>query len=616
MLIIPNINWSGLFPVSVFAFFYAKHLVHILEHTMSKNNIVADNNTTDEQVINNKLIIYQMMVRLFGNKNTTNKKYGSIEENGVGKFNDITNNSLESLKALGINYVWFTGVIEHATMSDYSKFGIQNDDADVVKGRAGSPYSIKDYYDVAPDLAENVPDRMQEFEALVNRTHANNLNVLIDFIPNHVARQYRSDVKPFDVKDFGENDMTNIAFNPNNNFYYLPEKSFQVPHDITKIEELPDGMQDGYFDETPAKVTGNDVFSEAPSINDWYEAVKLNYGVDIQNNHNKYFDPLPDTWKKMTEILLFWAAKNVDGFRCDMAEMVPVEFWNYAITEVKKQYPNIIFIAEIYKPEEYKNYIQNGRFDFLYDKVGVYDAVRRLTCGQGRVQDLTHCWKYESQGISNNMLRFMENHDEQRIASDFFAGNPLHAIPGMVASATMNSGPLLIYFGQEVGEAGRGIAGFSSEDGRTTMFDYWGVPAHQAWMNGGKFDGGLLNDLQKKVHAFYAKLLNLCNTNVAIQNGAFYELQEAQNGNENYNDSLLYSYMRYHTDEKLLIVCNFNKHAGFNGIIKLPEVIKSALQITAENQAVDLLSDKHFTITDEDVAIELPEMSAAIISIC
>ncbi len=582
---------------------------------MNKNRIVIDNNSTDELIINNKLIIYQMMVRLFGNKNKTNKKYGSIEENGVGKFNDITDRSLEALKMFGVNYVWFTGILEHATMSDYSKFGIENDDADVVKGRAGSPYSIKDYYDVAPDLAENVPDRMQEFEALVKRTHVTNLKVLIDFIPNHVARQYMSDVKPADVNDFGENDKTENAFDPNNNFYYLPGKSFIVPNDVVKICELPDGMQDGRFDETPAKVTGNDVFNEAPSINDWYEAVKLNYGVDIQNSNTKYFDPIPDTWKKMTEILLFWAAKNVDGFRCDMAEMVPVEFWNYAITAVKSSYPHVIFIAEIYNPKAYENYIKVGKFDYLYDKVGVYDAIRRLTCGYGSVHDLTHCWKTESRVISNNMVRFMENHDEQRIASEFFAGNPLCAIPGMVASATMNSGPLLIYFGQEVGENGNGDAGFSSEDGRTTMFDYWGVAAHQAWMNGGEFDGGLLNDEQKKVRAFYEQLLNVCKSNSAIQNGSFYELQEAQNGNENYNDSLLFSYLRYNADEKLVIVCNFNNHAGFNGIIKLPEIIKSALQISEITTAVDLLSGNQFKITAEGLAIEIPEMNAVIVRI-
>ena len=582
---------------------------------MSKNLTIVDSNTTDEAIRNNKLVIYQIMMRLYGNKNTTNKFYGSIEENGCGKFNDIDTRNLEELKKMGVNYVWYTGVLEHATMTDYSEFGIYKDDADVVKGRAGSPYAIKDYYDVNPDLAQNVTERIKEFEALIKRTHESKLKLLIDFIPNHVARKYVSDAKPSGVKDLGADDNISDAFNPNNNFYYLPGKSFVVPGDVKKINELPAGMQNGKFDESPAKVTGNDVFNEAPSVNDWYETIKLNYGIDIQNNRSIHFEPIPATWKKMTDILLYWAAKNVDGFRCDMAEMVPVEFWNYAINTVKEKYPDVIFVAEIYNPKEYKNYIEKGRFDYLYDKVGTYDAIRRLTTGSGHVNDLTHGWKTETRGISNNLVRFMENHDEQRIASDFFAGNPMRAIPGMVASATMGSGPVLIYFGQEVGEKGLGAEGFGGEDGRTTIFDYWGVPAHQAWMNDGKLDGGKLNDAQKVLRSFYVKLLNLCNSNEAINAGNFYELQQAQYANAAYNDSLMFSYLRYSADEKILVVCNFNTSSGFTGVIQIPEVIRKSLHINDENEAMDLLTDTKFKITENGIAIEVPEMSAVIIRI-
>src|SRR5688572_11473880 len=153
-----------------------------------------------------KMVVYQMMTRLFGNTNTTNKPFGTIEENGVGKFNSVNNAALKSLKELGVTHVWYTGVIEHALMTDYTRFGIPLDDPDVIKGRAGSPYSIKDYYDVNPDLAVDVPNRMREFEQLVDRTHASGLKVLIDFVPNHVARVYKSDAKPKDVKDLGESD--------------------------------------------------------------------------------------------------------------------------------------------------------------------------------------------------------------------------------------------------------------------------------------------------------------------------------------------------------------------------------------------------------------------------
>src|SRR5690606_12297011 len=226
----------------------------------------------------------------------------------------------------------------------------------------GSPYAIKDYYDVNPDLAVDVSNRMAEFTQLVERTHQNGLKVIIDFVPNHVARAYKSDARPSGVIDLGEQDDKSVSFNPTNNFYYLPGQSFQVPRGYTPLGNNPFPTKDGKFEETPAKVTGNDQFTATPGVNEWFETVKINYGIDIQNERKTYFDPIPDTWVKMKDILVFWAEKNIDGFRCDMAEMVPVEFWNYAIPQVRKINPEIIFIAEIYNPAQYKNYIDQGKF--------------------------------------------------------------------------------------------------------------------------------------------------------------------------------------------------------------------------------------------------------------
>jgi glycosidase len=511
-------------------------------------------NPMDKQT--GKIVIYQMMTRLFGNKITVNKPYGTVEENGVGKFEDINDAALNSIKNLGVTHVWFTGVIEHAVLTDYTAHGIPLDDADVVKGRAGSPYAIKDYYDVNPDLAVDVPSRLKEFERLVDRTHQAGLKALIDFVPNHVARVYRSDVKPEGIKDLGESDNKTVSFDPNNNFYYLPGESFQVPKGYKSLGNLHFPTKDGLFAETPTKVTGNDQFTSTPGVNEWFETVKLNYGVDIQNGRKTYFDSIPDTWNKMKDILAFWAGKKVDGFRCDMAEMVPVEFWNWVIPQIREINPEIIFIAEIYNPDQYTNYIHTGNFDYLYDKVLLYDTLRGLLAGQRKSTDLDVI-QQRLKGINHNMLHFLENHDEQRLASKFFAGDPWKAAPAMVVSATIDRGPVMIYFGQEVGEPGLGTEGFQGDDGRTTIFDYWGVPEHQKWMNGGKFDGALLSPEQNQLRQFYADLLNLAGKNQAIANGSYIDIT-AYNISKGNFDTKVHAFLRYAGDERLLIVTSYN----------------------------------------------------------
>jgi glycosidase len=504
-----------------------------------------------------KMVIYQMMTRLFGNKISLNKPYGTVEQNGVGKFNDINDAALSAIKSMGVTHIWYTGVLEHAVLTDYTQYGIPLDDADVVKGRAGSPYSIKDYYDVNPDLAVNVPDRLKEFEQLVDRTHAKGLKVIIDFVPNHVARVYKSDVKPQGVKDFGADDDNTVSFNPNNNFYYLPGTSFKVPRGYNPLGPNFFPTKDGKFEESPAKATGNNVFKEQPDVNDWFEAVKLNYGIDIQNGNKTYFDPTPDTWLKMKDILSYWANKKVDAFRCDMAEMVPVEFWRWVIPQIKEINPEIVFIAEIYNPDQYRNYIQTGSFDYLYDKVLLYDTLRAMIGGQRSTTDIHQIQKRLS-GINHNMLHFLENHDEQRIASRFFAGDPWKAVPAMVVSAAIDQGPVMIFFGQEVGEPGSGAEGFSSDDGRTTHFDYWGVPEHQKWMNNGSFDGGLLSAEQKQLRQFYVDLLSLAARNAALTQGNYLDITEQNIAAGNF-DHKVHAFLRFHGNEKLLVVTSFNE---------------------------------------------------------
>lgn len=495
-----------------------------------------------------KFAIYQVLPRLFTNYNSTRKNNGTIDENGCGKFNYFTPHVLKQIKKQGYTHIWYTGIIEHATKTDYSAFGIKKDHNGVIKGNAGSPYAIKDYYDVDPDLAEDVNNRMEEFNALIKRTQKEKLKVIIDFVPNHTARQYFSDAKPKGIIDLGENDNPNWAFSPLNNYYYIPSEKFSPSFDTENYEEFP------------AKATGNDQFSSFPSEFDWYETVKLNYGVNYTEGNQKQFDPIPNTWFKMLEVLTFWTNKGVDGFRCDMAEMVPVEFWGWVIPKIKKINPSILFIAEVYSPSEYHNYICNGKFDYLYDKVGMYDTLRGIMSKNRPARDITQAW--QSLGtISDKMLNFLENHDEQRIASGFFCGNGMYAKPGMIVSATLTNAPFMIYMGQELGELGMDIEGFSGLDGKTSIFDYWGVSSIQNWANNGTFDTKSLTKEQKELQSFYRKLIKISLSEKAITNGLMYDLVFANYGNPLFNSHEHFAYLRKFEDELLLIVVNFHDRA-------------------------------------------------------
>lgn len=529
----------------------------------------------------NKMIIYQVFPRLFGNLNPARVRHGSLAENGVGKFSSFTTAALEKIKELGVSHIWYTGVIEHATKTDYSACRIKKDHSAVVKGKAGSPYAIKDYYDVDPDLAEQVSNRMKEFEALVRRTHEAGLKVIIDFVPNHVARQYCSDARMSYIDDLGQHDNRSKAFDVNNNFYYIPGLPLSL-HFGAKQEDFE-------YSEFPAKVTGNNRFDARPDKNDWYETVKLNYGIDYMNSGSRHFDPQPNTWIKMLEILNFWADKGVDGFRCDMAEMVPVEFWNWVIPKVKELH-DVCFIAEVYNPAEYRNYIQNGHFDYLYDKVGLYDTLRAVMCNQAPATELSKCWQ-SLEGIQENMLNFLENHDEQRIASAFFAGDPRPGIPGMIVSATMNTNPVMIYNGQELGEPGMDDEGFSGLDGRTTIFDYWSMDSVRKWINDGAFDGAELTPAQKSLRGMYVKLLNIAKAEPAITDGTFYDLMYANARNPYFNTQHQFAFLRKYKKEVLLIVVNFDK-AEQTVRIKIPAEAFEALYFDDNKAAAcsDLLT--------------------------
>jgi glycosidase len=555
-----------------------------------------------------KINVYQVFTRLFGNTNTTNTPWGTLEENGVGKFNDFTDQALESIRDLGITHIWYTGVLHHAMVTDYSQIGIPGDDPDVVKGRAGSPYSVKDYYNVNPDLAVDPANRLKEFEELIARTHSHEMKVIIDIVPNHVARVYHSVSNPEGVEDFGASDDLSMEYRKDNNFYYIPGQPFRVPEWRDGYQVLGGGDHpgaDGFFSEDPAKWTGNGSRSPQPDMHDWYEAVKINFGVRPDGSHD--FDALPtgfenepfqahhefwkdkevpDSWKKFKDIALYWLDKGVDGFRYDMAEMVPVEFWSYLNSAIKMQRADAFLLAEIYQPQLYRDYIWKGKMDFLYDKVQLYDSLKAIMQGHGST-DAIVLIQDDLADIDQHMLHFLENHDEQRIASPEFAGDARLGMPAMVVSAAISAAPTMLYFGQNVGEPGTEEPGFGGPS-RTSIYDYIGVPHHQRWMNQGSFDGALLSEQEKDLHAFYTRLLNFTKNSKALT-GEYREIHSYNREHTPWYNDRVFSFVRWKDMDRLIIVSNFDAFDSFGFELQLPGEVVEAWK----------LQEEHYTLADQ-----------------
>lgn len=531
-----------------------------------------------------KIIIYQVFTRLFGNRNTARVPNGTLRVNGTGKMSDFDAERLRRIHDMGFTHVWYTGVIRHATATDYSKHGIPRQHPSVVKGVAGSPYAITDYYDIDPDLADDIDQRMNEFQQLVDRTHQAGMKVIIDFVPNHVAREYHSIMKPEGVRDLGEDDDTGKHFSPINNFYYCPGLPFVSPVQPKEGEEP--------YVENPAKCTGNDRFDNCPGRNDWYETVKLNYGIDYcdAGGRSYHFEPVPNTWVKMTDILLYWASKDIDGFRCDMAEMVPPAFWAYATRIVKERYPRVVFIGEVYDTNLYRTYIQSG-FDYLYDKVGMYDCLRDVICDRRPASSITYYWQHIDD-IRPHMLYFLENHDEQRIASDFLCGNGMKAIPAIIVAALMGSNPFMVYSGQELGERGMDAEGFSGCDGRTTIFDYWCIDT----IRRGYFDRRHLTQDEMHLQLKYQQILHIANREAAVREGEFFDLMYVNPQTWKFNPRHEFAFLRKFEDEVLLVVVNFGA-ARVNTSVNIPAHAFDFLGLPEkEVRAIDLLTGQEMDI--------------------
>ncbi|NVD08944.1 alpha-amylase [Vibrio sp. JPW-9-11-11] len=582
--------------------------------------------------------IYQVFTRLFGNTQQAQIPWGSIEQNGVGKFSDFTDHALAQIRQLGITCIWYTGVPHHALVGDYRQIGIENDHPSVVKGRAGSPYAVKDYYSVNPDLADNPTKRNQEFQALVERTHNAGMKVIIDIVPNHVARVYKGLNNPAGVSDFGSNDDTRVEYHRDNNFYYIPNKPFELPdalesHPPLGGEDHPD-MRTPYH-EYPAKWTGNGSRLAKPNHDDWYETVKINYGVRPDgrkdfaslpecyrqrgaNEHYQFWQQksVPNSWQKFLDIALYWLKLGVDGFRFDMAEMVPVEFWSYLNSSIKHVNSEAILIAEVYQPELYRDYIQLGKMDYLYDKVDLYDHLKAIIRGQGSTSEIGRI-EYQWRDIEHHLLHFLENHDEQRIASPEFAGCAEKALPAMLVSACLSSSPTMVYFGQEVGEAASDMAGFG-QPSRTSIFDYIGVPAHQRWVNHGRYDGGQLSNQEKQLRSFYQKLLH-ATLNSSALTGDYHDLYAANFSHFAELRHKLYAFARSDANEIVIIATNFSRENGKTVPLTIPDELISHWQLSSGRYTfLDKLTDQtrvlHVKEGHGSITLDLPPLACLFLS--
>lgn len=477
-----------------------------------------------------------MLLRAFGSRNCT--PGGSYAVNGSGKFADISDEWLRKLKKLAVGAVWYTGVISHATRTHFRT--VPDSNKSIVKGEAGSPYAIRNYFDVDPALAVNPDNRMLEFEAMVERTHRAGMKVIIDFVPNHVAREYGG----YFTKD---------------NFYILDEPL-----------EMPEELCSDYV-ENPAKATGNDVFSPRPSARDWYDTVKLNYNSQ-------------STRIKMLDILRFWVAKGVDGFRCDMVEMVPQDFFKWAFAEIRRTYPETMFIAEVYNKDNYRRYASAG-FDLLYDKSGFYDCLRAVMNGRRPASDITGEWQFLGD-LQPRMLNFLENHDEQRVASDFYAGSGKAAFPALAVSLLFNTAPFMIYFGQECSERGMEAEGFSGVDGRTSIYDYCTVPALKRLL------ADRLTVDETVVYKEYCRLMKIATADSVFSKGGTYDLMYVNPASDHFNPARQFAWMRGYDGVAMLVVANFSPEP-VDVEVFIPAAAFEYFGLPAEDRTVKVHVNQH-----------------------
>lgn len=443
-----------------------------------------------------------------------------------GKFSSLSGPALNSIRELGFTHLWLIGVVRHATGRDWSEIGLPPDPPDVLKGRAGSPFAIRDSFDVCPDHADDPSFRMDEFKACVDRVHDSGMRVIIDFVPNHVARTYASVVRP--ELDFGTNDDKSRFHAPGNHFYYLPgEGPLRLPW-AGKTEP-----GDRYRGEVEvARVTGNNVASPAPGPDDWFETCKLNYGWDYRRGRdaasevNEESGDMHGTWQRMDAVLAHWQGLGVDGFRCDMAHWIPGSFWRWAIRRARERNPDSFFVAEAYANDpggtiagDMAAVLIRAGFDLVYDH-DAYRMIRGVLEGPKWANDLDAV--LQSGGNGRTRVRYVENQDEVRVAHPGNWGGG-GARLGWTAAAVLwlagQSAPLL-FAGQEVGASSSATGMGGDGAGRFPLFEYGSIPELEGWINGGRYDGSRLTVGERELREAYRRLLGWMD-HPAVERGIF-----------------------------------------------------------------------------------------------
>ncbi len=528
-------------------------------------------------------VIYQLFVRHFSNTEHNGVQNGTIETNGCGTFNGVTEEALRSLARMGCTHVWLTGVLRHATQTAHP--GVPAQPKSIVKGIAGSPYAVVDYFDVDPDLASDPALRMTEFEALVQRCRLVGLVPLMDFIPNHVSRAYHAEGEGHE--DFGEGDDKNVFFSAEQGYFYL---TANCEGDGPPLM-LPDGVFEG--ERSFGRVTGNNAATWTPDACDWYETVKLNYGYNFMAGLASlrllpdWMSPkhkVPKTWRIMDDILAFWQEKGIGGFRCDMAHMVPMAFWKWALSHARVRRSSVFFMAEAYNDHMKTTYedpcaaLLEAGFNAVYDSA-CFHLAENVYLGGNWANDFDRLFRSDPKYMSHG-VRYIENHDEPRVCSPKAWNGVGHKVMPAVMTLVYASGkgPVLVYNGQEVGERAEGPGGYGGDNGRTSIFDYTCLPRLQPWVEAG-FDADALPPDAAKLRDFHCRLLPILQ-HPALERGDFYGLNWANMKNPTFGKEpadessghWTYAILRHHGASTALVVGNLSPDINFYNLrVSIPQ---------------------------------------------